>query len=135
MVHAEHSSAFALEARDDGPPQMVPGGEPCGYVIRMEDGFTLYHAGDTAVFGDMAIIQDYYRPDLALLPIGGHFTMDPRQAAYALKNYLKVRQVIPMHYGISPLLTGTSEQLIDALKDTPFQVITMRPGERRVFSR
>ena len=72
-----------------------PGGEPCGYIIELENGFTIYHAGDTGVFSDMAFIAEYYKPDLALLPIGGHFTMDPDHPAFAIRNYLKSEKVVP----------------------------------------
>ena len=76
----------------------------------LENGFRFYFAGDTAVFGDMALIRDQYRPELALLPIGDHFTMGPRDAALAVE-LLDVKHVIPTHYGTFPILTGTPDQL------------------------
>jgi len=85
-------------------------GEPAGFVVELENGFRLYHAGDTAVFGDMRLIGELYRPDFALLPIGGHFTMGPRDAALAVE-LLGVRHVMPIHYGTFPLLAGTPDQL------------------------
>ena len=85
-------------------------GEPAGFVVELENGFRLYHAGDTAVFGDMRLIDELYRPDFALLPIGGHFTMGPRDAALAVE-LLGVRHVMPIHYGTFPLLAGTPDQL------------------------
>lgn len=85
-------------------------GEPAGFVVELENGFRFYHAGDTAVFGDMRLIAELYRPELALLPIGGHFTMAPRDAALAVE-LLGVRHVIPIHYGTFPLLAGTPDQL------------------------
>jgi L-ascorbate metabolism protein UlaG (beta-lactamase superfamily) len=85
-------------------------GEPAGFVLELENGFRVYHAGDTTVFGDMALIRDLHRPDIALLPIGGHFTMDPRQAALAVE-LLGVKHVMPIHYGTFPLLAGTPDQL------------------------
>ena len=89
-------------------------GEPAGFVIELENGYRVYHAGDTRAFGDMALIRDLYRPDLALLPIGGHFTMGPVEAALAVE-LLGVKDVVPMHYGTFPLLAGTPGELISAL--------------------
>ena len=107
MVRAEHSSEYVFTDPATGKKRVVPGGEPAGYIIELEDGKSLYHAGDTGVFADMAFIGSYYKPDLALLPIGGHFTMDPTHAAYAVKELLKTKQVVPMHYGTFPPLKGT----------------------------
>ncbi|MDR3544990.1 MAG: MBL fold metallo-hydrolase, partial [Candidatus Limnocylindrales bacterium] len=89
-------------------------GEPAGFVVRLENGYTIYHAGDTNVFGDMHIIGDLYRPNLALLPIGGHFTMGPREAALAVE-LLGVKDVMPIHYGTFPILAGTPDQLRNEL--------------------
>ncbi|MEO5884437.1 MAG: metal-dependent hydrolase, partial [Candidatus Limnocylindrales bacterium] len=89
-------------------------GEPAGFVIELESGYRVYHAGDTRAFGDMALIRDLYRPDLALLPIGGHFTMGPVEAALAVE-LLGVKDVVPMHYGTFPLLAGTPAELVAAL--------------------
>jgi L-ascorbate metabolism protein UlaG (beta-lactamase superfamily) len=85
-------------------------GEPAGFVVRLENGFTFYHAGDTALFGDMRLIAELYRPSLAILPIGGHFTMGPREAAIAVE-YLGVSDVAPVHWGTFPLLAGTPAAL------------------------
>ncbi len=85
-------------------------GEPAGFVVELENGFRFYHAGDTAVFGDMRLIGELYRPDIALLPIGGHFTMGPREAALAVE-LLGVKHVMPIHYGTFPILAGTPGQL------------------------
>jgi L-ascorbate metabolism protein UlaG (beta-lactamase superfamily) len=112
---------------------MYPGGEPCGYIIELENGFKIYHAGDTGIFADMKFIGEYYRPDLALLPIGGHFTMDPADAAYAVRNLLKTKTVIPMHYGTTKLLKGTPTAFKKALAGSSTRVIVMRPGETRTF--
>lgn len=132
MVHAEHSSNV-VHTDADGNKSVHPGGEPSGYIIKLEDGYTIYHAGDTGVFSDMAFIGEYYKPNLALLPIGGHFTMDPAHAAFAVKNLLKVKTVMPMHYGTFGLLKGTPEQLKSALGDTAVDVVVMQPGETRKF--
>ena len=103
MTHAFHSNSI-----EDGG-QMLNAGEPAGLIIRMPGGFTIYHAGDTCVFGDMKIIGELYKPDVALLPIGDYYTMGPREAAYAVK-LLGVKHVVPMHYATFPALTGTPEE-------------------------
>lgn len=104
MTHAEHSSGI-----EPGGP-ILAGGDPAGFVIRLENGLSIYHAGDTGVFGDMRIIRDLYKPDIAILPIGGLFTMGPREAAYAC-TLLKPKHIIGMHYGTFPPLSGTPAQL------------------------
>ena len=144
MTHAEHSSEFAWkpatatsEARIGGLPQKgdetLVGGEPVGFVIQLENGFKIYHAGDTGVFGDMRMIGEYYKPDLALLPIGGNFTMDAVDAAYATREYLKPKYAIPMHYGTHPLHTGTPAKYIEALGNAPVKVFPLNPGEKAEF--
>jgi L-ascorbate metabolism protein UlaG (beta-lactamase superfamily) len=90
-------------------------GEPAGFVIELENGFRVYHAGDTDVFGDMALIRERYAPDLAMLPIGGHFTMDPAGAAIAVE-LLGVKDVLPIHWGTFPALAGTPEALETAVR-------------------
>lgn len=123
MTQAIHSSSIT-----EGD-QIIYAGEPVGYVIRMENGFSIYHAGDTGVFSDMKIIGDLYQPNLAMLPIGSHFTMDPKEAAYAVK-LLRPQYVIPMHFGTWPLLTGTPEEFASLLKDQPdVKLIVMKPGQ------
>ncbi len=103
-THAEHSSTCEEGGR------IVALGEPGGFVIQFADGGTIYFAGDTAVFGDMALIRELHRPTVAFLPIGDHFTMGPRAAAKACE-LLGVSRVVPMHYGTFPILTGTPEEL------------------------
>ncbi len=123
MTHAVHSAGIR-----DGD-QMVYGGEAAGLVVELEDGFKIYHAGDTAVFSDMALIGKLLAPDLALLPIGDHYTMGPRSAAEAIR-LLGVRTVIPMHYGTFPVLTGTPDQLRAAASDVEgLEIVEMEPGE------
>ena len=135
MVRAEHSSEIVHKDPKTKKTEVHPGGEPAGYIIRLEDGYTIYHAGDTGVFGDMKFIGEYYKPDLALLPIGGHFTMDPAHAAYAVRELLKVKRIIPIHYGTFPPLKGTPEQLVKALGDFPAEVFALKPGEKRTFGK
>jgi L-ascorbate metabolism protein UlaG (beta-lactamase superfamily) len=133
MVHAEHSSEVLHKNPDSGKKQLYPGGEPAGYIIELENGYRIYHAGDTGVFGDMKFIGDYYKPDLALLPIGGHFTMDSAHAAYAVKTMLGTKNVIPIHYGTFPPLKGTPAQMKEALGTFPVNIIVMKPGGKRTF--
>jgi L-ascorbate metabolism protein UlaG (beta-lactamase superfamily) len=101
-------------------------GEPCGIVLELEDGFKVYFAGDTNVFGDMALIRRIYGPDLAVLPIGDRFTMGPREAAVAVE-LLGVSRCVPSHYGTFPLLTGTPEALRALAPDV--EVLATAPGE------
>ena len=120
MTHAVHSCGIQ---DDDG--KIVYGGEACGYVLRFADGRSLYFAGDTNVFSDMALIADLYHPDLAFLPIGDLFTMGPREAALACR-LLRVKEVIPMHFGTFPPLIGRPEELV-GLTDT--EVWALEPGQ------
>ena len=121
MTEAIHSSSID----DNG---IVYLGEPAGYVVKCENGQTIYFAGDTALFGDMKLIGELYKPDIAFLPIGDRFTMGPDTAALAAK-WLDVKQVVPMHWGTFPLLTGTPEQLKQHLAGTNIQVLELKPGE------
>lgn len=124
MTHAFHSNSI-----DDQGVRRY-GGEPAGYVIRMPGGFTVYHAGDTALFGDMQLIRVLYKPQLAMLPIGDLFTMGPKEAAYAIR-LLGVKRVIPMHYGTFPYLTGTAEALRkETKKISGLKIYALKPGER-----
>jgi L-ascorbate metabolism protein UlaG (beta-lactamase superfamily) len=123
MVQAVHSCGIQ---DDDG--SIVYGGEACGYVLELAGGVKLYHAGDTAVFGDMAIIRDLYAPEIAMLPIGDLFTMSPREAAYAC-GLLKPKFVIPMHFGTFPPLVGRPADLRKLLRDDGPEVVEMKPGE------
>jgi L-ascorbate metabolism protein UlaG (beta-lactamase superfamily) len=100
-------------------------GEPCGLVVETENGTKLYFAGDTCVFGDMQLIGRIYEPDVAILPIGDHFTMGPREAAVALE-LLGVKRCVPCHYGTFPILSGTP----DALRElTNVELLAPEPGE------
>jgi len=121
MTDACHSSSFD----DNG---IVYLGEPAGFIVRLENGQTLYFAGDTSLFGDMKLIGELYKPDIAFLPIGDRFTMGPDTAALAAR-WLGVRQVVPMHWGTFPLLTGTPDALKAALDGSGIQVLELKPGE------
>jgi L-ascorbate metabolism protein UlaG (beta-lactamase superfamily) len=122
MVDARHSSSYV----DDGRITYL--GEAAGFVLRFENGLTAYFAGDTAVFGDMRLIKELYRPSLAFLPIGDYFTMDPEGAAKAVE-LLGVKTVIPMHYGTFPILTGRPEDLRERVAPMGVEVLDLKPGE------
>ena len=121
MVEAKHSST----AQDEQGTHSV--GVAAGYVLTIADGPVLYHAGDTAVFGDMKLIAELYRPEVAMLPIGGHYTMGPREAAMAVR-LLQPKMVLPLHFGTFPPLTGTPEQLA-ALTGASVEVVRCAPGD------
>ena len=125
MVQAVHSSGFEVDGR------MMFVGDPAGYVIRLEDGRSLYFAGDTDVFSDMALIKQLHAPEIAFLPIGDHFTMGPQGAALAA-DLLGVQQVVPMHYGTFPVLVGTPSEL-RALLTPGIELLEFQPGETRVW--
>ena len=133
QVRAEHSSEVTVTDPETKKSTTYPGGEPAGFIIEMENGFKIYHMGDTGLFGDMKLIADYYKPDLILMPIGGHFVMDPQDAAYATKEWLKPKFVIPMHYGTFPVLKGTPQEYIAALGQTSTKVFPINPGDRLEF--
>jgi L-ascorbate metabolism protein UlaG (beta-lactamase superfamily) len=120
LVDAVHSSAIMEDDR------LVYLGDPCGIVLTLEDGFKIYNAGDTAVFGDMRLIAELYEPDLAILPIGDHFTMGPREAAKAIE-LLGVRRVVPQHFGTFPVLTGTPTALRE-LVGGDVEIMVVEPG-------
>jgi L-ascorbate metabolism protein UlaG (beta-lactamase superfamily) len=119
MVHADHSCGIS-----DGD-ELIYGGEACGYVVEFAGGLKIYHAGDTNVFGDMQIIRDLYGPEVCMIPIGDHYTMSPREAAYAV-NLLKPKTVIPMHFGTFPVLTGRPSELQKLVPGV--EVLEMKPG-------
>src|SRR5204862_4638029 len=135
MVPAEHSSSVdvAVMKPESTGVKYVEGGGAVGYVIEFENGFRIYHTGDTDVFGDMALINRFFKPDLALICIGGYFTMDPERAAFALREYIRPKQVIPMHYGTFPVLNRTPAELKAALGDAPIKVLDMKPGDTLRF--
>jgi L-ascorbate metabolism protein UlaG (beta-lactamase superfamily) len=122
MTHAIHSCGI-----QDGD-EIVYGGEACGYVVEFSNGLKIYHAGDTAAFKDMEIIHELYHPEIAMLPIGDHFTMSPRDAAYAC-GMLKPKVVVPMHFATFPLLTGTPNDLRKRVEQLGIEVLETKPGE------
>lgn len=122
MVPALHSSSI----EEDG--KIIYLGIATGYVVTLENGQTIYFAGDTGVFGDMRLIAEMYRPEIAFLPIGDLYTMGPEQAAKACE-LLGVKQVVPMHYGTFPALTGTPAKLRELVEPQGVQVLELTPGE------
>ena len=124
MTNATHSSSF------DTPEGRIYGGDPAGFVVTLENGATIYFAGDTGPMMDMQLIGDLYRPDVAVLPIGDLYTMGPREAAYAAR-LLRARWIVPCHYGTFPALTGTADALRDELAKAGVtaEVVTPKPGE------
>lgn len=132
MVNALHSSSVTETEKTADVKErqrIVYVGDPAGFIITFENGFVVYHAGDTAVFGDMKIIAEIYKPELSLLPIGSHYTMDPVEATYAA-GLLGSKYVIPMHYGTFPVLTGTPEEYLRLMKAVPqTRVIVLKPGD------
>ncbi len=133
MVHAEHSSELVWHNPATDRDETHVGGEPAGFVIEIENGPRIYHMGDTALFGDMRLIAAQLHPDVVLVPIGGHFVMDPHDAAYAVRELLKPKFALPMHYGTFPQLKGTPEEFKRALGNAPVKVITLQPGEKATF--
>jgi L-ascorbate metabolism protein UlaG (beta-lactamase superfamily) len=122
MTPAIHSSSTVEESEN------IYLGEPAGFVVRMENGQSFYFAGDTALFSDMRLIAEMHKPTIAFLPIGDHYTMGPEAAARAC-GMLGVRQVVPMHYGTFPVLTGTPERLKHLVEPHGVDVLVLKPGE------
>ena len=132
-VRAEHSSLLVWTNPATGKPESHPAGEPVGYIIELENGFKIWHMGDTGLFTDMKFISEHYKPDLVLMPIGGNFTMDPNDAAFAARNWIQPKMVIPMHYNSNPLAKGTLAEFEEAMKGSPIRMIPMSEGQTVAF--
>lgn len=132
QVRAEHSSELAHK-NGAGKDEVHSGGEPAGFIIELENGFKIYHMGDTGLFGDMNLIGSYYKPDVVLIPIGGHFVMSPQDAAYATREMIKPKFAIPVHYGTTPQLKGTTAEYISALGQSSTKVFPISPGDKLEF--
>ena len=132
-VRAEHSSIYVWRNPATGKDETHPGGEPIGYIIELENGFRIWHMGDTGLFGDMKMIGELYKPDVVLTPIGGNFTINPQQAAMAIRDMIKPRFAIPMHYGTYPILAGKPEDFVKALEGSSTRAIVMNPGDKVDF--
>ena len=107
--------------------------ETVGYIIEMENGFKIWHMGDTGLFSDMKWIAEYYKPDLVMLPIGGGFTMDAVDAAYALREMIRPKYAMPMHYRVQPGVKTPPEQLTEALGQTSTKLFLLKPGDKVEF--
>lgn len=129
MVPANHSSSMKVKNPKTGAVENHFAGAPVGYVVELENGYKIYHTGDTDIFSDMALIEKLYKPDLAMMAIGGHFTMDPERAAYGARNLLKPKTILPIHYGTFGLLKGTPAQLKKALGGSGIKVLDTQPGQ------
>ncbi len=134
LVHAEHSSELVWKNPATDKEEVHVGGEPGGFIIEFENGFKIWHMGDTGVFGDMKLIADMYKPDLVLMPIGGgQFVMNPADAAMVTREFIKPKTVIPMHYLTNPSLPGTPAEYIKALGSSPTKVMAINPGDSVEF--
>jgi L-ascorbate metabolism protein UlaG (beta-lactamase superfamily) len=132
MTRAEHSSELVWTNPATGKPETHVGGEPGGFIIEFENGFKLYHMGDTGVFADMKWIGEFYKPDLIMIPIGGHFVMSPKDAAVATE-MIKPKFAIPIHYGTFPVLKGTPQEYQQALGSSAVKVFPINPGDKLTF--
>jgi L-ascorbate metabolism protein UlaG (beta-lactamase superfamily) len=126
MVRADHSSGDIK----DGMPVYL--GNPCGVIIKAEGEPTVYHMGDTDVFGDMALIDELHRPKIAMIPIGDRFTMSPSTAAFAVKRFFNLDAVIPCHYGSFPIIEPNADKFVAAMKGSSTKVIV--PEKNKAFS-
>lgn len=125
LTHALHSNSF------DGSSGPIYAGEACGVVLKTAD-WCVYHAGDTCAFSDMSLIKEFYRPDVAFLPIGDYFTMGPKEAAFAA-SLVGARTTIPVHFATFGQLTGTAEEFSAACRERELEVVVLKPGEQREF--
>ena len=133
-VKAEHSSLLVWTNPATGKRESHPAGEAMGYIIQMENGFKVWHMGDTGLFPDMEFISEHYKPDVVLVPIGGNFTMDHDDAAFAIRTWVKPKYVVPMHYGSNPMVKGTLAGFQAAMQgSTGITVIPMTEGQQVDF--
>ncbi len=132
-VQADHSSLLLWKNPATEKNESHPAGEAVGYIIELENGFKIWHMGDTGLFSDMKFISEYYKPDLVMIPIGGNFTMDPDDAAYALRTWVKPKMVIPMHYNSNPIAKGTLAEFQAAMKGSNIKIIPMTEGQTVQF--
>jgi L-ascorbate metabolism protein UlaG (beta-lactamase superfamily) len=132
-VAAEHSSLLVWKNPATDKNESHPAGEAVGYIIELENGFKIWHMGDTGLFGDMKFIGEYYKPDLVLIPIGGNFTTGPEDAAYAIKEWIKPKAVLPMHYNSNPLTPGTLAEFEAAMKGSSIKIFGIKEGQTAEF--
>lgn len=136
LVHAVHGSEFVppMVKPAPGNPASIGSGNPVGYVLQIDGGPTIYHTGDTDIYTDMKLIAEFFKVDLMLASIGGHFTMDPSRAVHAVE-WVNPRQVVPMHFGTYQILAGTPAKFKEALDKRGLggRMVEMKPGETRNF--
>ena len=132
-VQAEHSSLLVWKNPATDKLESHPAGEPMGYIIELENGFKIWHMGDTGLFSDMKFISEHYKPDLVMIPIGGNFTMAPDDAAFALRTWVNPKMVIPMHYNSNPLANGTVAEFQEAMKGSKVKIVPMTEGQTVQF--
>ena len=132
-VQAEHSSLLVWKSPATGKMESYAAGEPVGYIIELENGFKIWHMGDTGLFGDMKFISEHYKPDVVLMPIGGNFTMGPEDAAFAAKTWINPKAVVPMHYNSNPLTPGTLAEFEAAMQGSAIKIVPMKEGETVSF--
>jgi L-ascorbate metabolism protein UlaG (beta-lactamase superfamily) len=132
-VKAEHSSLLVWRNPATSKNESHPAGEAMGYIIELENGFKIWHMGDTGLFPDMKFIAEYYKPDLVLIPIGGNFTMDPVDAAYAMRTWINSKNVIPIHYNSNPIAKGTLAEFQAAMQGSPIRIVPMTEGQTVSF--
>jgi L-ascorbate metabolism protein UlaG (beta-lactamase superfamily) len=132
-VQAEHSSLLVWKNPATDKMESHPAGEAMGYIIELENGFKIWHMGDTGLFGDMKFISEHYKPDVVLMPIGGNFTMGPEDAAFAAKSWINPKAVIPMHYNSNPLTPGTLAEFEAAMKGSSIRIVPMKEGQTVEF--
>jgi L-ascorbate metabolism protein UlaG (beta-lactamase superfamily) len=132
-VKAEHSSLLVWKNPATDKQESHPAGEAMGYIVELENGFKIWHMGDTGLFTDMKFISEYYQPDLVLIPIGGNFTMGPDDAAFAIREWIKPKMVLPMHYNSNPLTPGTLAEFQAAMKGSNIKIIGLSEGQMAEF--
>jgi L-ascorbate metabolism protein UlaG (beta-lactamase superfamily) len=132
-VKAEYSSLLMWNNPATGKNEAHPAGEAMGYIIQLENGFKIWHMGDTGLFADMQFISEHYKPDLVLIPIGGNFTMDPEDAAFAARTWIKPKNIIPIHCNSNPIAKGTLAEFQAAMKGSSIKVTPMTEGQTVEF--
>ena len=132
-VKADHSSMLLWNNPATGKNESHTAGEALGYIIEMENGFKIWHMGDTGLFSDMKFISEHYKPDLVLMPIGGNFTMGPEDAAFAARTWINPKNVIPMHYNSNPMTPGTLAEFQTAMQGSPIKITPMTEGQTVAF--
>jgi L-ascorbate metabolism protein UlaG (beta-lactamase superfamily) len=132
-VKAEHSSLYMWRNPTTNKDEAHPAGEAMGYIIEMENGFKIWHMGDTGLFPDMKFIAEHYKPDLVLAPIGGTLTMDPVDAAFAVRTWINPKMVIPIHYNSNPIAKGTLLEFQAAMQGSSIRVVPMSEGQTVEF--